>query len=378
MLAATLFLLAGSALAAPQFGKRAVQTIQVAPGGKLEFSPQAIFAETGDEINFVFKQGNFSVFQSSFAAPCTPLDGGFKSGFQFVDEGTADDQLPVVKYTVTDPKDKALWFYGRQGGGAPSTCKQGMLFAINCPSTGQNTFENFVRKATGADGSGTPSPSDEDVITVLGPEPTYAGITIPPYTSPEIRTDVITLASSTWTTTYSSYPGSPTPVPDSENGDVIQVLVGTGNNPTFEPSYVEARPRDSLEFVFKGGNYSIIQSSFAAPCSDYHTAAGEPGINSGYFPGSNDNSPTYRVKVNNTTPLYFYSGQSKACGQGMVFAVNTDEKGGRSSQAFQSLAKQVNGTDGGNTPDEPGSASRASVAGVFAVSGIAVIASLLL
>ena len=50
---------------------------------KLAFSPPSITAKTGSVITFVFDgfPGNHTVAQSTFASPCTPMTGGFDSGF---------------------------------------------------------------------------------------------------------------------------------------------------------------------------------------------------------------------------------------------------------------------------------------------------------
>ena len=213
-------------------------------------------------------------------------------------------------------------------------------------------------------------------------------IIVPAITPAVTKTDVITLGTESWTTTYASYPGSPDPTPKSTDGEEIQISVGADGALVFKPAYIEAKPRDTLVFNFESKNHSVVQSSFAAPCSPFFTAQGAAGVNSGFFPVvAGQPTAQFRVKINDTTPVYFYCGQTGHCGKGMVLAVNTDEKGVRSSTAFQTLAKQINGTtDGSNTNTNgtgsnpyDGAAAVGVSAGSIAFAGvIAAVATLLL
>ena len=38
------------------------------------------FADVGDQVIFTFHQKNHTATRSSFAAPCSPMEGGFDSG----------------------------------------------------------------------------------------------------------------------------------------------------------------------------------------------------------------------------------------------------------------------------------------------------------
>lgn len=396
MLAASLVLslLAGSVLAAPRVAKRETHEIVVGARGELVFDPPAIFANVGDDVIFKFTSKNHSVVQSSFAHPCGPLDGGFNTGFQFVAAGTADDAFPRVKYTVTTDKSRALWFYCPQAIHTPNShCSKGMVFSINCPAEGPNSFDNFLAKAK-ADPSATAPPTEpaRDIIVPLTPEPSHAGdITVPAYTAPETKTQPVTLGTSTWQTTYVAYPGAPEPTPASEEGQEIKVLVGADGKLSYEPSHVVALPRDTLVFEFVSKNHTVTQSSFADPCKPFRTADGVAGIDSGFVPAAAAGQPAaqFRVKVNNTAPLYFYckQGAGAHCGAGMVFSVNTDENGARSFSAFQTLAKQLNGgaTPGGNNntggngnPYGGAAVVGANFGGVALVAALAAIASFVL
>lgn len=350
MLASSLILssLLAFASARPPVAKRATTyNVKVGAGGQLAFDPPAVFASVGDDVIFTFQAKNHSVTQSSFAEPCAHIPDGFDSGFQPVTAGTADADLPVVKYTVTDAS-KPLWFYCKQALHTPNShCHAGMVFAINCPASGENSLDNFVAKAKNSSfavnpAPPTPNPNPTDSITPLAPEPTYPGITVPPAETAQTKTDVITLGTSTWTTTYASYPNSPNPTPNAVDGNEIKVIVGGDNQLTFTPSRISAQPRDRVTFEFQSKNHSVVQSSFAQPC---YPIQGQPGINSGFMPVTNGQPfPTFTIKINDTTPQWFFCSQPGHCGKGMVFAVNTDEQGPRNWNAFQNLAKQVNGT----------------------------------
>jgi len=394
MLAASLFiasLFVGS-FAAPPLMKRETHVVDVGYKGNLVFNPPAIFANEGDLVQFRFNSKNHSVVQSSLAAPCSPLANGFRTDFMPVAADATEDKFPIVEYTVHTAKDVPVWFYCSQAIHTPNAhCAKGMVFSINCGDDGApNSLDEFIKKAKADPAATAPVtdvPTPTDVIVPLVPEPTYSDIIVPAITPPVTKTDVITLGSESWTTTYASYPGSPDPTPSSAEGSEIQISVGADGALVFKPAYVEAKPRDTLVFNFESKNHSVVQSSFAAPCSPFFSAQGASGINSGFFPVT-DGQPTaqFRVKVNDTTPLYFYCGQPGHCGKGMVFAVNTDEKGVRSSTAFQTLAKQINGTtDGSNTngggstyPGDGAAAIGISASGIAFAGVIAAVATFLM
>jgi plastocyanin len=369
------FAFVSSALALPQVRRSTTHTVQVGAGGQLQFHPTAISASIGDLVVFQFTSKNHSVIQSSFADPCAPLDkpGALNTGFHPVPDAATD--FPTFNYTVTTASDVPLWFYCSQAGHTPNShCFKGMVFAINCPKEGSNSFDNFHSKAVN-DAAATlpPTPTSTNDIVPLLPDPTYIGITIPPPEPAVTLTDVITLGTSTWTTVYASYPNSPDPTPNSLGGSEIKVIVGGDEQLTFSPSRVTAKPRDRIIFSFMSKNHSVTQSSFAAPCSPFTSALGNSGIDSGFMfvpKGASSNFPTFTVTVNDTTPLWFYCSQPTHCGKGMVFSVNDDEAGDRNFSAFQKLAQQINGTStsggpygsGGNGADRAGAASIAVLA----------------
>lgn len=73
-------------------------------------------------------------------------------------------------------------------------------------------------------------------------------VTIPPAETASTVTQTITLESSTWTTTYASFPNSPAATPASLEGNVINVVVGGTGKLFFDPPHVVAQPRDVIVF----------------------------------------------------------------------------------------------------------------------------------
>ena len=117
-----------------------------------------------------------------------------------------------------------------------------MVFAINCgPDGAPNSFTNFKNAALaiGASLAGT-TPTSTYVYSSPSTPPT--AVSAVPVTA------TITLASSTWTTTYTSFPGSPDPTPSSLTGNIINVVVGGPGKLAFDPPHVAAKPRDIIRF----------------------------------------------------------------------------------------------------------------------------------
>jgi plastocyanin len=109
----------------------------------LFFDPQQITAQKGDIVNFEFRGGNHTVTQSSFANPCAwqfntaTNQNGFNSGF--VPYSNTSGQVGVYSLGVTNA-DSPIWFFC----GRPPHCKNGMYGAINPPTSGNRTFEQFA------------------------------------------------------------------------------------------------------------------------------------------------------------------------------------------------------------------------------------------
>ncbi|KAH9486797.1 Extracellular serine-rich protein [Psilocybe cubensis] len=325
--------------------------IQVGQNG-LTYSPEAISAVPGDQVVFHFHAKNHTVTQSSFADPCGKKDGGINSGFQPV-AANQTDNLPTFTVTVNDTQP--VWIYCAQAAKTPAShCGAGMVFAINCGADGApNSFTNFKKAALAVGASlsaaaATPVSTPADAATAWTTA-AYGDYTIPPAPAATQVTQVITLGStSTWTTTYASYPGSPAATPASAEGAVHTVTVGANGQLAFDPPFISAAPRDTIVFEFHQKNHTVTQSSFDDPCRKLN-ANGVTGFDSGFMPVAADATsfPTWNYTVTDTAPVWAYCRQqtpASHCGQGMVFAINSVETSARNFSAFQNVAKALNGT----------------------------------
>jgi len=163
-----LFAAALSALALATGVAAQNMTIQVGAemttsGGIFQFIPPQIpTAPNGTVITFSFTgaPGNHSITQSSFASPCTPLAGGFDSGWVLIPEPGLGS-TPTFNLTITDDT-KPIWFYCKQLLPSPH-CIAGMVGAINAPATG-NTFATFQKSAEAF--SGQPGQSQGALVGV--------------------------------------------------------------------------------------------------------------------------------------------------------------------------------------------------------------------
>ncbi|KAG9017180.1 hypothetical protein FRB90_001446 [Tulasnella sp. 427] len=102
------------------------------------FTPNHVKAHVGDFVTFHFHFKNHTVTQSSFEDPCSPLEGGFDSGFMPVAENATE--FPTFTIEVKDKKP--IWVHCEQ----VAHCPSGMVFAVNAPKKG-NTFEEFRDRA---------------------------------------------------------------------------------------------------------------------------------------------------------------------------------------------------------------------------------------
>ncbi|KAF2278305.1 uncharacterized protein EI97DRAFT_355065, partial [Westerdykella ornata] len=128
----------------------------------LSFSPETLRAAKGDILEFHFLPKNHSVVQSSFDAPCVPLqanpggpadaEGGVFSGFNFAtQEGQADN---VFRVEVTDDT-KPMWLYCSQG----DHCQKGMSMVVNLPEG--EVERSLERYREVAKGTRTGQPSED-------------------------------------------------------------------------------------------------------------------------------------------------------------------------------------------------------------------------
>jgi len=337
--ATALPLLAASFVSAAQFNV-------TVGGGPLQFNPSSVNANPGDTIFFTFKQANHTVTQSTLANPCTPMAGGFDSGFMPVAADLTDGPFPAAQFTVQNTSP--VWAFCQQTG----HCAKGMVFAVN-PGDNMAAFQ-AAAMATNGSTSGS---------TATG----VTGMTI-------------TSASGSGATATASA-SSPTSSGTGMTQD-HQVQVGASGL-TYTPSNITAQPGDTITFTFMAKNHTATQSTFADPCKKLdNTTTNQLGFDSGFMPVANGttNFPTYTIQVNNTTPIWVYCRQTGHCGMGMVFSVNANPSSANNFEAFQALAMQLNGTGsstgasgaGGTATGTTGGASPTSTtnsAGSFKANG---------
>lgn len=131
------------------------QTFSVDVGaGELKFTPNNLTAEAGDMITFIFRAKNHTVTQSSFKDPCTPLEGGFDSGYVPTPLNATDN---FTNYTIMVTDTKPKWVFCAQASPATGNhCHKGMVFSIN-PDNGNNTSADAYMKAAMALGANDPA-----------------------------------------------------------------------------------------------------------------------------------------------------------------------------------------------------------------------------
>jgi plastocyanin len=96
---------------------------------KLTFTPNNLTADVGDMVQFQFGVGNHTVTQSTFDAPCLPMEGAstnvtaINTGFMPV----AADATVAPLYTIPIMDKTPIWLYCAQA----KHCQSGMVMVIN-------------------------------------------------------------------------------------------------------------------------------------------------------------------------------------------------------------------------------------------------------
>ncbi|PPQ74708.1 hypothetical protein CVT26_007559 [Gymnopilus dilepis] len=322
-------------------------TVQVGAGGKLAYDPEFVLANPGDTINFVFNPKNHTVTQSSFNTPCVALPDGATTGFVPVAAGTTP--LPTRQFVVPNTNGP-LWFYCQQTG----HCGQGMVFAINPPADPDpHSFSAFQALAIAQNGTSTSSSTSS-----ASSSSTSAFVTPPP-PQWQSATATVTFDGSVYTTTYTSYDGTPPPTPAANPVD-HKITVGANGELSYNPPNITANIGDTVTFEFHPKNHTVTQSSFLHPCEALQETSDSPGFKSGFQPVSANQTdfPTFQIKINDTAPIWGYCGQTGHCAAGMVFAINAVESGPNNFENFLALAKQ----SGNSSSDSSGSGSATTTA----------------
>ncbi|KAF9878896.1 extracellular serine-rich protein [Colletotrichum karsti] len=162
--------------------------------------------------------------------------------------------------------------------------------------------------------------------------------------------------------------------------DVQVVSVASTNNTLkFFPDKINAAVGSMVQFQFRGGNHSVVQSTFDNPCipiQNVNTSA--KGVYSGYQPvaasAAAGQIPAFTIMVNSTTPMWLYCSQGKHCQNGMVMVINENTKANatRSLSNYAKAAKTVPQAQipgGSGTGSGGGSASPTGGAGSGSGSG---------
>ncbi|KZO92335.1 hypothetical protein CALVIDRAFT_567386 [Calocera viscosa TUFC12733] len=356
MFASAALALSLAALASAQ----TTHTVTVGQGG-LVYTPDTVVAALGDIVQFQFVANNHTATVSSFANPCTAAGGSFTSGFQPVTAGTTN--FPEVSYNVqtTDP----VWFYCGQK--VPvNHCESGMVFAINPPTNGTNTFANFQANAKALANATSSGSSTSAGSSTSSAAASSSSVSIPADVTESLATATFEWQGAPYTTTYSSYPGSPAPTAGVAP-TVFNVTVGFNATLTYNPSVVNANIGDIVQFIFPGGNHTATQTSFNFPCVPETNSDGTRVFDTGYEPVGAGVAPVMvNFTVETENPQWFGCMQKKPvfhCGAGMNFAINPPASGDHSFAAFQALAISENGTTTTPTSASPSSGPSQTAAG---------------
>ncbi|KAH6679082.1 hypothetical protein B0J14DRAFT_290333 [Halenospora varia] len=89
----------------------------------------------------------------------------------------------------------------------------------------------------------------------------------------------------------------------------------------FFPMNITAAAGEQVFFLWKDTNeYSVIQSDFNTPCQPK-----VGGFNSGVLGPANATAfaePNFGIIINDTKPIYYFSGEARHCEEGMVGSIN--------------------------------------------------------
>ncbi|KAI9840228.1 MAG: hypothetical protein M1838_004149 [Thelocarpon superellum] len=261
-------------------GAAQTHKVDVGAAGELIYGPNQLNAAVGDVIEFNFLKLNHSVTQSTFDHPCT-FNGGFDTGLnQFNPQNISGKFIRTFEVKDTEP----TWFYCKQA--APvNHCGKGMVLGIN-PA---GKMDQFIANAERQNGN------------------------------------------LTGTATSTGTAGSST---SSASSSVTTVTVGLDHGKTlkFDPPFLQKKNvGDKIHFDFRFKNHTLTESSFDRPCTKLAGSTVDTNFhNVNLADIANQNATDLVLDTPSTKPRWFYCKQDNGtpqghCGQGMVFAINTDE-----------------------------------------------------
>ncbi|PVI04493.1 hypothetical protein DM02DRAFT_692266 [Periconia macrospinosa] len=105
----------------------------------------------------------------------------------------------------------------------------------------------------------------------------------------------------------------------------ITVEVGKADH-KFRPNVVLADIGDTIEFTFYPQNHSVVRAEYKRPCIPIeHSNPSQQGFFSGFHAVDAilANPPTYSIRINDTSPIFFYCSAPASCIKyGMVGVIN--------------------------------------------------------
>ncbi|KAB5539211.1 hypothetical protein GE09DRAFT_310195 [Coniochaeta sp. 2T2.1] len=138
----------------------------------------------------------------------------------------------------------------------------------------------------------------------------------------------------------------------SNTGVPTQTIAAGAEGFKFTPNNINATVGSILEFRFYPGGHTVARADFGFPCIPYE----DLGVNRvGFFSGQispqviSNNLPAYRVRVNNTDPIFFYCTAPTSCFQHhMIGVVNPN-----STQNFDLQMQYAQSATFQMTPGDP-------------------------
>ncbi|KAL2204962.1 hypothetical protein CC79DRAFT_1370782 [Sarocladium strictum] len=125
-------------------------------------------------------------------------------------------------------------------------------------------------------------------------------------------------------------------------GTTHTIAVGASGH-KFTPGETKAKVGDTIEFKFYPLDHWVIRGDFDYPCIPYeYIGTDRRGFSSGEQPvqAITDDGPKFRVRVNDTAPIYFYCGAPGSCVRYHMMGVANPTRNGTLDD-WQENAKDV-------------------------------------
>ncbi|TEA18630.1 putative GPI-anchored cupredoxin [Colletotrichum sidae] len=135
---------------------------------------------------------------------------------------------------------------------------------------------------------------------------------------------------------------------------------------SFSPAKLTANVGDTIEWIFYPDGHSVVRAEFGFPCTPYeYIDIGRQGFYSGpeSVKAITNDMPRYRVRVNDTLPIFFYCGAPGSCYKEKMIGVINEN-------STQTLDKQLEAALPLTTQILPGEAFPTESDGSKASNGI--------